>query len=283
MKLRVTVGLLFIAWIASASTIELQPETEAAWKQFVAAKDSSVGRAALNPELFLEVDRSPGLRARVRGGEIFIEPGLRGGSVDVPSGLIHDWVGSVFIPDATGERVVENARSFERYPEFYKPSVLEARTLRASGDACAFSLLLRQKVLFVDAALDGQYECNYSSLPPTRWYSITSSTCIREILNFAHADEHRFEPDTGDGFVWRLHSVEKYEQADGGVYVEIEAAALSRPIPGSLRWMVRGLVERISRAALLTSLRQTRDANTQNLNGGLSASDYTANAKGKRY
>jgi len=183
--------------------------------------------------------------------------------INVPDGLIHDWIGDVFVPNVNAQQVIDNARSFERYPGFYKPSVLSARTLKEDGNNCAFSLLLREKVVFVDAALDGQYRCSYSELPQRRWFSLTDSTRLQEIINYGSDDQHEFQPDTGNGFIWRLHNVVKYEQADGGVYIEVEAAALSRPIPGSIRWMVNGMVERISRSALTTTLRQTRDANLE--------------------
>jgi len=37
----------------------------------------------------------------------------------------------------------------------------------------------------------------------------------------------------GTGLIWR-----RFEERDGGVYVEVEAIALSRDVPASLRWLV---------------------------------------------
>jgi hypothetical protein len=122
-------------------------------------------------------------------------------------------------------------------------------------------MLLRQKVLFVEAALDGQYDCAYFAVPPSRWYSFTTGTRLQEIRNYGHRDAHAFPPDAGDGFIWRIQDVAKYEEADGGVYIELEVVVLSRSIPGSLRWMVDGVVKRISRSALVTTLQQTLEAN----------------------
>jgi len=46
-------------------------------------------------------------------------------------------------------------------------------------------------------------------------------------------------PDgTGSGYVWRLHSIARYEQREGGVDLELEAIALTRDIPASVS-MVR--------------------------------------------
>jgi hypothetical protein len=54
--------------------------------------------------------------------------------------------------------------------------------------------------------------------------------------------------------------VARYEERDGGVYLELEAMALTRDIPASLAWMVKPLVNHLSINSLMTSLRQTRDA-----------------------
>jgi hypothetical protein len=64
----------------------------------------------------------------------------------------------------------------------------------------------------------------------------------------------------GRGIIWRLFSVTRYAERDGGVYVEFEAIGLSRDIPASLRWIVEPIVRRTSRASLSTSLRQTETA-----------------------
>ena len=50
------------------------------------------------------------------------------------------------------------------------------------------------------------------------------------------------------------------------MYVELEAIALSRDIPGSLRWMVEPIVRRVSRSALVVSLQETADAVRSNTN-----------------
>jgi hypothetical protein len=46
-------------------------------------------------------------------------------------------------------------------------------------------------------------------------------------------------------------------ERDGGIYIEIEAIALSRDIPGSVRWFVEPIVRNVSRQSLKTSLQQT--------------------------
>jgi len=49
---------------------------------------------------------------------------------------------------------------------------------------------------------------------------------------------------------WRLVTIARYMERDGGVYLEIEAIGLSRDIPGSVRWFVEPIVRNVSRQSL---------------------------------
>jgi hypothetical protein len=60
--------------------------------------------------------------------------------------------------------------------------------------------------------------------------------------------------------VVKLYSIVRYEERDGGVYLELEAIALSRDIPAALRWMIEPIVRKVSRPSLVMSLEQTAEA-----------------------
>jgi hypothetical protein len=66
--------------------------------------------------------------------------------------------------------------------------------------------------------------------------------------------------DEGTGLIWRAYSITRFEERDGGVYIELEAIILSRDIPILLRWIVDPIVRRVSRESLTTSFRQTEEA-----------------------
>ncbi len=83
---------------------------------------------------------------------------------------------------------------------------------------------------------------------------------MQEIQHYGRPDEQDLPPNQGNGYVWSLYTVTRCEERDGGVYVELEAIALSRDIPVALRWMVDPIVRRVSRNTLLTSLQQTEEA-----------------------
>ncbi len=79
-------------------------------------------------------------------------------------------------------------------------------------------------------------------------------------MGYGHSGERLLPPDQGNGFIWRLHSIARYEERDGGVYLELEVLALTREILASLRWFVNPVVSHLSIISLRTALRQTREA-----------------------
>jgi hypothetical protein len=78
--------------------------------------------------------------------------------------------------------------------------------------------------------------------------------------NYGQPDQRKLSPDEGSGYIWRLYSLSRFEERDGGVYVELEAIALSRDIPGSLHWLVNPIVRRVSKGSLEVSLVKTQQA-----------------------
>ena len=120
--------------------------------------------------------------------------------------------------------------------------------------------------LFVTAVLESQFATADFPVDAARWYIVGDSTRVQEIENYGRPNEHLLPPDHGRGFIWRLHSITRYEERDGGVYVEMEAIALSRDIPAAVRWFVAPAIARFSQSEIMTSLRQTREAVTAVVN-----------------
>ncbi|MGD1094907.1 MAG: hypothetical protein ABSB35_23305 [Bryobacteraceae bacterium] len=106
-------------------------------------------------------------------------------------------------------------------------------------------------------ALENECESNYVQTGPGKWYS--TSTTLR-VQSYGQPNERKLAPDEGSGYIWRLLSIARYEEADGGVYVEVEAMALSREIPAAMRLAVDPIVRRVSKGPLITSLKQTQGA-----------------------
>ena len=115
-------------------------------------------------------------------------------------------------------------------------------------------------MLIEKVVLEGQFESHCSELDGTRRYCISSSTRIQEIQDYGQPGEHKLPPDEGRGYIWRVYSLTKFEERDGGVYVELEVIALSRDILASFRWLTKSVVERVARGSMSTILERTKDA-----------------------
>jgi hypothetical protein len=250
--------LLFVPALACAA--ELQPETLKAWNHHV-----EQARARMNARLepgkhFLWVDEKPGRARRVRDGEILVAPVNGNGRTEVSNGLIHDWVGAAFFPGTTIDKVFDTADEYACYKDFYQPTVIDSRLLSRNGTESSFNMRLLKKALFVTAVMDADYKATYIVRNQKSRYGFVWSTRIQDVVNYGQPSEQKLPAGTGTGFIWRLFSISRFEERDGGVYVELEAMALSRTVPGYLAWIVNPMINRLSQSSLITSLGQTREA-----------------------
>ena len=253
-------GLMLLATLFTAQAAELKQKTVQAWQEYVeSAKASMQGR--LRPGAhFLKVDDDQLWISKVRAGEILVLHGGSQGLTKVPSGLIHHWFGVAFIERTTLDQVLSVVRDHAHYKDFYYPTVVDSKTLSTNGLEDRFSMVLVNNSLLAKTAFASDYECRYIRVSDQRWYSISESTRIQEIENYGTPSEHMLREGEGMGLLWRLFSISRFEERDGGVYIEFEAIVLSRDIPISLRWMIEPVVRRVSKSSLTMSLRQTEDA-----------------------
>lgn len=259
------VGILWISFFsvaprAKAGDLKLKDESLKSWEEYTQAVNAQMkGRLAAGTP-FLWVDESEERRSRVRAGKILVVPAADHIPRPVPSGLIHHWIGAAFFPNTKLDDVLSIVRDYDHYQEFYKPSVVDSKSLGLPGEDDKFSIRLVNKEVVAKTALDSEYQACFQKLDPTRWYSIAYTTRIQEIKDYGREGEKKLPPDEGSGYIWRIYSIARFEERDGGVYMEVEALALSRDIPAAFRWMADPIVRRVSKNALVLSLHQTQDA-----------------------
>jgi len=237
---------------------ELKQETVQTWDAYIQTVNSQMDGRLQGP--FLWVDEEPDRQRRVRAGEILVSPVGRQVPKPVPNGLIHDWIGAAFIPNTSLETVLSIVRNYGDYKQYYKPTVVDSKLLATDGTSDKYTMRVVNKETAAEAAFDIEYETTYFQPEEQRRYNNTRATRVQEIRHYGKSDEQVLPPDQGKGFVWRLYSVTRFEERDGGVYVELEAIALSRDIPGALRWVVNPIVRRVSKNYMLTSLQQMEGA-----------------------
>ena len=251
--------LVAAATAISAAGADLKSETVQQWEDYVKAVDiRHADRLAQG--VFLLSDEVAGQTTNLRNGGVVVTPASQHVPLKVQFGLIHDWTGAAFIPNAKFDDVLPVLRDYDRYKDYYRPNVVYAKRIATSESKDQFSMVLMNKSAIAKTALDADYQTVYTEIDDHRLLSVTDATRIQEIAEYDTPSQHILPENHGTGLIWRVHSITHFEERDGGVYIEVEAIALSRDIPTVLRWVVDPIVRRVSRASLATSLQQTEAA-----------------------
>lgn len=258
----------------TAGGFTLRPETLRAWEQYIQAASAHQEQRLRPGGVFLWTDEAADRAARVRKGEIVTAPAGPEIPKKVPFGLIHHWIGAKFLPGVTIPDTTKVLRDYSRYPDFYPAVVHSELGSRGDGDD-QFSMVLMNQLQFRKLALDADYAIHHVRVDERRAYSIARTIRIQEITAYGAPDQHLLPENEGSGLIWRLYSVTRTEERDGGLYLEIEAVALSRAIPSGWRFLVEPLVRHKSREALVTTIRQTEDAVRAAARGGNSKGTVT--------
>jgi len=252
---------------ARAHGAHLQPATAQAWEDYVQSANTRLEERLVPGNTFLWADESPERLARIRTGDVIVSP-VGPNPKKVPSGLIHDWVGTVFVRNISLKEVLFLVRDYGRYKDWYQPGVVDSKVLSTSEGKDRFSMLLINKSVLLKTAFDADYESCYVQVDDRRAYSVSRTTRVQQIEDYGFPSQHVLQEGEGSGIIWRLLAITRYLERDGGVYVEFEAIGLSRDIPLSFRWFVDPIVRRVSRSSLETSLQQTAKAACERVDVG---------------
>jgi hypothetical protein len=179
--------------------------------------------------------------------------------ISCPGGLIHHWVGVIFITEAKLEEVLSVLQDYDRHSVYYDPDVERSKIESREGDHFrVFLRFRRHKVITV--VLNTEHDVQYFRDAPGKAHSRSSAMRIAEVENAGKSDELEKTPGDDDGFMWRMETWWRMEERDGGVYVQSEVASLTRDIPTGLGWMIGPFVTGIPKESLTFTLEATRKA-----------------------
>jgi hypothetical protein len=251
---------VFLTLVSPTNAATLRQETVNVWEDYVQNANVQIQDRVKPGRHFLCVDESGGRAAKVRKGEVVVWAAGASSPREIPSGLIHDWIGAVYIANTTLDQVLPIVRDYARYKDYFRPAVIDSKVVTLGDTEDSFSMILANKAPFRKIALNSVYKSSQVRVDDARRYTVAQTTRVQEIAEYGSTSQHLLPEGEGTGVIWRLFSATRYEERDGGVYIEIEAIALSRDVPASLRWLVDPIIRRVARASLNTTLEETRDA-----------------------
>jgi hypothetical protein len=260
--MRPSLLLMSIIFATAVSTfaLELDPQALAAWDGYLATIKTQMQARLTGAMPFLWIDQAPGRAQRLKAGEIIVSPLARSNPVPVSHGLLHHWIGAVFVPGATIQDLADVVSDYSAYNQIYRPTIVKAELLGSTAQEQTFSILWVQRVLFATEAFHTEFNSSYVPLNGDRGYRTFFTTSIQQIEHYGERDERKLPVDEGSGYVWRLATFVRFEQRDGGLYLEMEVLGLSRDLPRSLQLLLGPIISHIPREALAAKLGQTREA-----------------------
>jgi len=245
---------------------ELKPQTLEAWNTYVRLTEQRIAGELNDGPRFLVADflgdgESRSIRTLLRKGEVPIRKMKtsdgNGREIEVKDGMIHHWLGGIFVPDTKLDALLRWLQDYDRHEQYFKEVEKSKLLSRQDPTYQIFFRLRRKKVVTV--VYNTNHTAVYRYHDARRVSSRSFTTRIAEVDNAGALSEKEKPVGDDSGFLWRLNSYWRFQEDDGGVIVECESLSLSRAIPNGLGWLISRYVESVPRESLENTLNSVRD------------------------
>lgn len=254
MRSQALAALLLCGGIHGALAADLKPATVAAFDRYIEQTQQRLRER----KTFLWADESADRGNRVRGGEVVVEPARSQAITEVSDGLIHDWIGSVFIPGVNLTATLEHVKDYDHERTHHR-EVMESHIIsHHDNEYLVFMRLMKKKMITV--VLDTEHEIRYYPIDATHCRSESHTVKIAEVENPGKRNESEMPPGMGHGFLWKLDTFWRFQERDGGTWIECEAISLTRDIPTGLGWLIEPIIRSLPQESLQNTLRETAAA-----------------------
>jgi hypothetical protein len=240
---------------------DIKDKTRAEWNAYVGLTEKRIDTELKPSPVPLRSDL-----AFLKSGKVQIQPLTTPGAKgkDISDGAIHHWLGAVFIPNSSLDKLIPWLQNYAQYQDYFS-DLEQSRMLSRNGDEFEIFLRMKRSKLGVTAHFNTKHKAAYTRRAPGFVSSVSRSTEIRQVKDVGTASESQYPEGQDSGYLWGLNSYWRFIERDGGVVVECETVGLSRSLGFGLGILnvlslgkVKGIAESIAREALddtLTGLR----------------------------
>jgi len=248
---------LFSLWLVvcplcSQFETKLEPDTAKAFEAYVKGAEAELNERWRGRAPFLSLDDK-----RLYKGALLIRPARSRNPEEIPDGLIHDWVGAVYIPNTSVSQVLAVLQDFDHHSKIY-PEIIRSRLLKREANDISGYWRLERKQQFVPAVFDVQQDAHYEEIAPGKWICRAYANDIREVQDAGASKEKDYPLGEGLGLLWRMNAFWSIEAAGNGVLAECRTISLSRSIPSGMGWMIKPFIQNVPRESLTSTLQNTR-------------------------
>ncbi len=233
---------------------KLKPQTVVQFENYAHEVEASLKARWNGKSDFFQIDDDHAAHQRVMDGELWVKAETQPNPRSISNGLIHDWYGAVFIPNATLARVLTVLQDFDHHSSIY-PQVVRSHLIKRDGNDFTGYWRIEQKGQMLPATFDVTQTAHYQQVGPGKWIGISHADDIQAVEN-----ARTLPPGEGIGLMWKLYSYWTLEQVGQGVLAECRTVSLSRGVPSTVAWMIRPFMNTIPRESMDSTLRNTRRA-----------------------
>ena len=267
--------LAILLALQPAFATDLEPATASAFDRYARLTQSSFDAENKQLMQFLWVDGLPAEQreaayAQLRQGQVVVdrlETLDAGKPIPVPEGIIHHWIGTVFIPGATLGQVLAFEKDYDHQQPYFSPNVVRSKILSHSGNDYTVEIRFREKKV-ITVVLDTVHQARYTQIDASHAWSRSWTTRIQQVNHPGEANEALETEGHDGGFLWRMNTYWRFEEKDGGTYVESQSVSLTRDIPTGLSWLIGAYVTSVPRESLSFMLAATRNAILERIQTG---------------
>ncbi|MCU0245862.1 MAG: hypothetical protein MUC42_04770 [Bryobacter sp.] len=246
---------------AQVGTVELTATTVQQFENIARAREKEINRR-LSGESFLWLAEKPERLQAARGQQVVIEAVNGQGVTHAHEAMVHDWIGGTFLPGVKLDQAMAFLADYDNHKRYFGPEVEDSKLLGKEGGKLRAYLRLRKKK-FLTVILNTEYEVAQGRAGTNRGWTSSYSTKIAEVKDAGSAKEKELPLGKDHGFLWRLYSWWRFEERDGGTYVEFEALSLSRDVPALLSRIITPIVRELPRDSVEMTLVNFRKGLTQ--------------------
>jgi len=271
-KLFITALILCLLAPSAVNAEDLKPKTIDAFNRYVQLTEAQIDSELARRQPFLWVEGLPENRREavyqeLRDGKVVIERLETlddGKKISVPGGLIHHWIGTIFVPGATLAQVVAFEQDYDNQLQYFRPDVMRSKILQHNGSDFVVDLRFYKKKI-ITTVLDTTHQVHYQPGDATHEWSRSHTTRVQEVEDAGEPHEKLKREGRDNGFLWRMNTYWRFEEKDGGTYIESQSISLTRDIPTGLGWMIGPYVNSVPRESLTFTLDRTRSAILQRI------------------
>ena len=263
--MRTSIFIILMFLCGKADATQPKPEAVKAWDRYIALTEARVDAQQGDTKNFLypstESDgQKTALEAKLKMGEIVVQKLQTtedSKEIEAPGALIHHWMGTAFIEKGTIKQAFAALQDYDHHSTTYAPEVQRSKLISRGGDDfTAYLRFVKKKVITV--VLDTYHQAHYGILDATHAYSRSHTTKVAEIEDPGTPREREKSADEDEGFMWKMNTYWRFEERDGGLYIQCEAVTLTRDVPFGLAWIIKPFITSIPKESLTSTMAETR-------------------------